>query len=244
MGNTFSRPKQKIRRLARASCRKSGRDTLHRSHCHTRHPRPVESRSSGSSRRRGNARGTMIPVPEARNMTSPLLYGYRCPESRLKFLSPRHIYYGRGESGLRGRYHGDGEPPPYVTKLRLDPNNPSLDTVSRPMPHAPMPPGWDDRFYAGIPREHVCNKVQGSQHRQTRHRRDRSKRDVRRGGRTRARVYIDIEDYVWRGVPVDLVDANPASGVESTDRRPVRWTMRPNADGCRLFRGRTARELS
>jgi hypothetical protein len=44
-------------------------------------------------------------------------------------------------------------------------------------------------------------------------------------------------------VPVDLVDANPAAGVELTDRRPVRWTRRTNADGCRLFRGRTARQL-
>ena len=137
--------------------------------------------------------------------TPPPLYAYRWPRTTSPFQTTRPAFqYPPSDSDVPDKQ--DKSPPLYVEEV--EPNKSNPDIWSGPMPHAPIPPSWDNRFYAGIPREADQAELRRSFRSKTTDSRKRSESRPCRRERHGKKMFIDLDEPYWRGVRVNLVGAD------------------------------------
>ncbi|OCT51822.1 hypothetical protein CLCR_09187 [Cladophialophora carrionii] len=167
----------------------------------------------------------MTSVLESPSMTPPR-YGDRyhtsMSTSTSTVPSPKRHIYSHEETELRARRRHHGRPPPpppllYATQqgLGLGREDPILQDTTRSapmmmmmmMPRAPMPPGWEDRYYAGVvPTEIAARETVQELSRPLARRDRRNHRDSYAAkGPSREKVFIDVDDPFWYGVRVIIV---------------------------------------
>ena len=221
MGNASSRPRQKTRRFDQRARSKAHRQSPRPSHRQLDDDRTCAvplfetSRGFGGPRTATNdpLKQSTMALPRDDQRFSGAGRNFSCPSSK----------YQTRQSDVDRLYVS---PPTNVSEVHA--SDATSNAWSYTMPHAPMPPGWDDRFYAGIPRKVAEEEVvQESSRQEPMETTETRKRTSYRGNRGRKRVFIDIDDPVWRGVRVNIVKTGrvyPATSRHPLSRRSMTMT--------------------
>ena len=214
MGSSFSRPKQQRQPPRRKYRRRTRRDSMNDFHRHRGHQDPFKSTSTSSFKRQALSDKTLRCTASSPQTTAPR-DEYQWPRSGDEYI-PQQPTYKRRSSHIQDRRHealhwrsGDSN------------SNESASAWAGPLPLAPMPPGWDDRFYAGIALKHAehVRRPETISRKPSYHGEGR-KRGLHANDKFCRKVFIDIDDPFWRGVRVNLVEENLAPPREPRSRRP------------------------
>lgn len=229
MGNALSRPRQKARQM---DC------SLHRKRPHRSSPRHghcPRHRSRQHHDNRGNFSSSPNPSlmhsdigPSPNHTKSSITMKVPLGDARWPTPSPR-ISPSRE---FRPRRSSDSPrkrcttPPSYVKPSGF--RGSSLDFDHQHMPQAPMPPGWDDRFYAGIVPSIEAEEDDGASlnQRESAFEKLRSTRVHYRQVPPRHKTLIDPGDPYWRGARINIVQTSSESEFEyrlSKQQRFSRW---------------------
>ena len=215
----FSRPEQRTRHPKPRSKRSHHSSSSKNSHRYRGRYNPTPASSSYPSGRRGVRASTSSHTPKSSSVRSAEMW----MRSGRRLAAPRPVYEHQ-RSGISGRECESQLF--YIDDSRL--GRSTSDVWPGPMPHAPLPPTWDDRFYAGAPTESAGEVARDSYHQMFVKPKKRRKRGFCVKERPRSKVFIDIDDPLWRGVRVNLVRANfaprktPPHGVPERLIRSVR----------------------
>ncbi len=232
MGSMFSRAEQEMRHPKQRSKRRPHRN-------YSKDPRRYRGQNSRTgalpsnlSRSRGLRASTADYAPDSPSMTPPEIWRTR---SGPRFATLMPVYEHQRSGVPRSRYEsrpGYDNDPCFGHSIS--------DVWGGPMPYAPLPPTWDGRFYAGVPRNSDKEVVRESLRGKFAHPMERHKRGLHPRDMHRSKIFIDIDDPFWRGVRVNLIGADPTprkkppsivlertmrSGRQDV-RHPYRWGKR------------------
>ncbi|OAG43678.1 hypothetical protein AYO21_01905 [Fonsecaea monophora] len=225
MGNALSKAKHELRvpekRARRRSSHQRGRRRSPRvSRCGSEpHPSSRGQHSTTSSSSKPYSSGGW-------QMSPPTVSEHRPPGTRTHYHPLARPLWRHPQSDLRGRRRRHENPRHLDEEPEIDDPNPE-NWPGQMMPHAPLPPNWDPRFYAGLPSEST-EDVRQIPCRRPFDRRQRCERQHRRPPvrvRRSEKVYVDPRHPHWLGVRVTLVDGphlHWRSEAEAGSRLPER----------------------
>ena len=209
MGNAPSKVKHEARICKRRSQRRSSqqrgcRRSRGESRCWSKNDAHPSSRCQGSTTSSSSSKpneSVVLQMP-------PTLYEHRLPRTSAHSPSTHPLCQHRNQQRDFSRRRFE-TPPRHDGVLEIDDSD-SESWLEPAVPHAPLPPNWDPRFYAGLP----CKHSEDAQQPPRRRRFDRRHRYAEQhrsppvmGDRLRGeKTYVDPRDPYWLGVRVALVD--------------------------------------